>query len=133
MRNKPYYLGTACPIMRYRIYKNMAAVPASYLQALYRLTLPKGLMRGRAERARATGRAGKVVVAFKGSHPVGWNLVDYKRVVNQYVHPNYRGMGIGATLLITTTNVAGIKLNQKAVYSHMLDARKVVKRARSIK
>ncbi len=120
-------------VISYRYYRNMAAVPASYLQALYRLTLPKGLMRGRAERARRRGSPGVVAIAFRGSHPIGWNLVDYRRVVNQFVHPRYRGFGVGSQLLIISTNVAGIKLNQKAVYSHMKDARKVVKRARSMK
>lgn len=118
--------------IRYRVYDRAADVPRSLEPELQRLTLPTGLMWGRYISAWMRNSPGKVVIAFNGSHPVGWNLVDYKRVINQYVRKSWRGKGIGSLLLQTTANAAGIKLTRKAVYSHMPDARKVLKRARKV-
>jgi GNAT superfamily N-acetyltransferase len=119
--------------VRYMVYDRMAAVPKSYLPELDCLTLQDGLMRGRAERARVSGAPGKVAVAFKGNHPIGWGLVDYRRVVNLYVRPKYRGKGVGSSLLTLACNAAKIKMTRKAVYSYMPAAAKTLRRANKLR
>lgn len=82
---------------------DVSDLPQRYVEPLKELTIPGFLMKGMFEEC-LSARAGRVIVAFSNTTPVGWCLLTPygvpvgKLLAAFFVHEDYRRLGIGRYL-----------------------------------